>query len=77
MAELDQILKLDATAIEALNYESARELLDEVVTALDDSSLPLGSLMKLWETGELIAKVCQKHLQDAATKLDDFPEANQ
>jgi exonuclease VII small subunit len=33
-------------------------------------------LMKLWETGELIAQVCQKHLGEAATKLDDFPESN-
>lgn len=75
MAELKAILELDDKAIAALSYEAARELLDEVVSALDDSSLPLGSLMQLWETGEKIAKVCDAHLAKAAEKLEDFPEA--
>jgi exodeoxyribonuclease VII small subunit len=68
-------LELDDKAIAALSYEAARELLDEVVSALDDSSLPLGNLMQLWETGEKIAKVCDAHLTKAAEKLEDFPEA--
>ena len=75
MADLKEILELDDTAIAALSYEAARDLLDEVVTALDDSSLPLGSLMQLWETGEKIAKVCDRHLAKASEKLEDFPEA--
>lgn len=69
--DIDAILKLDAKAVESYTYEQARDLLDEVVNALDDSSLPLSQLMKLWELGEVIAKVCQTHLEAAAKKLDD------
>jgi exodeoxyribonuclease VII small subunit len=68
---IDDILKLDSKTVESYSYEQARELLDEVVNALDDSSLPLSQLMKLWEIGEVIAKVCQNHLEQAAKKLDD------
>ncbi len=75
MSDFENLLNLADDQISALNYEAARELLDQVVSALDDSSLPLGSLMKLWETGEKIAKVCDAHLAAAAEKLEDFPEA--
>lgn len=69
--DIKDILKLDAKAVEGFTYEQARDLLDEVVNALDDSSLPLSQLMKLWEIGEVIAKVCQAHLESASKKLDD------
>lgn len=69
--DIEAILKLDSKSVESYSYEQARELLDEVVNALDDSSLPLSQLMKLWEIGEVIAKVCQAHLEHAAKKLDD------
>lgn len=68
---IEDIVKLDSKTVESYSYEQARELLDEVVNALDDSSLPLSQLMKLWEIGEVIAKVCQNHLEQAAKKLDD------
>lgn len=68
---IEDILKLDSPTVESFSYEQARELLDEVVSALDDSSLPLSQLMKLWEIGEVIAKVCHNHLEQAAKKLDD------
>lgn len=71
MSEIADILELDVKEIQALNYEAARDMLDQVVTALDDSDLPLGSLMKLWEIGEEIAKVCQKHLTEAAKRIDE------
>lgn len=75
MSELSEILKLEVAEIQALDYESARDLLDQIVTALDDSTLPLGSLMKLWELGEEIAKVCQKHLTEAAKRIDEKLDA--
>ncbi|MEN9922974.1 MAG: Exonuclease small subunit [Actinomycetota bacterium] len=69
--DIQEILKLDAKTLESYTYEQARELLDVVVAALDDSSLPLSQLMRLWEVGETITKVCQTHLEKAAKKLDD------
>ena len=75
MSDLENLLKLSDSDIAELNYEAARALLDQIVTALDDSNLPLGNLMQLWETGEKIAKVCDAHLTKAAEKLEDFPEA--
>lgn len=71
MSELTEILALEIKDVQTLNYEAARDLLDQVVTALDDSALPLGSLMKLWELGEEIAKVCQNHLTEAAKRIDE------
>ena len=71
MSELDKVLKLSKKEIEALSYEDARNLLSEVVAGLDDSSLPLSELMKLWEIGEQIAQVCDTQLKAAAEKLND------
>lgn len=71
MAEIKDVLKLTAEDVQALAYEKARDLLDAVVEALEDSKLPLADLMKLWEVGEQIAKVCEAQLTAAAEKLGD------
>lgn len=71
MADIKEVLQLSAEQVQQLTYESARDLLDVVVAALEDSKLPLAELMKLWEVGEQIAKVCETQLQAAAVKLDD------
>jgi exodeoxyribonuclease VII small subunit len=71
MSDIKTIHKLTAADIEKLSYEDARNKLAEVVEALDDSTLPLSDLMKLWEIGENIAKVCEMQLKLASEKLND------
>jgi len=75
--DIAHIIALTPEDIAALPYEAARDLLAEVVEALDDSTLALNDLMKLWEAGEKIAAVCEKQLEAAAIKLNDgLPSEN-
>ena len=77
MSAPEELLALTAEQIAALSYENARDMLNDVVEALDDSSLPLSELMKLWEIGNAITKVCEAHLAVAAEKLNDgLPSAD-
>ena len=71
MADIKDVLALTPEALAALSYEEARDLLDVVVAALEDSNLPLAELMKLWEVGEQVAKVCEAQLTAAAVRLDE------
>jgi exodeoxyribonuclease VII small subunit len=66
-----------------LDYESARERLAEVVAALEEGGLSLEDSLALWERGEELAKLCERHLAGAqrrvdaalATVVDHDPEA--
>lgn len=71
MSNPNDVLALSEEQISALTYEQAREMLDSVVAALEDSSLPLAELMKLWAAGEQIAKVCEAQLSAAAQQIED------
>ena len=71
MPEISDVMKLSSDQVQKLSYESARDLLDVVVAALEDSKLPLADLMKLWEVGEQIAKVCEAQLHAASVRLED------
>lgn len=71
MIDLTAARKLAPAELEALDYESARGLLDQVVTSLEDSKLPLAELMVIWELGERIAAVCEAHLKLASEKMQD------
>ncbi len=53
-----------------LSYESARDELAEVVSALETGGATLESSLKLWERGEELAKICQEWLDGARKKLD-------
>lgn len=71
MPDTNDVLALTPEQIAALSYEQARDLLDSVVAALEDSSLPLAELMKLWAAGEQIAKVCEAQLAAASQQIDE------
>ena len=71
MPDANDVLSLTPEQIAALSYEQARELLDGVVAALEDSSLPLAELMKLWAAGEQIAKVCEAQLAEASKQIEE------
>ncbi|MHB0928897.1 MAG: exodeoxyribonuclease VII small subunit [Candidatus Nanopelagicales bacterium] len=70
MAELTDIMAWSATDIDALRYEQARDALLVVVNALEDAEVPLEELMKLWETGELLASACDALLTRARERID-------
>ena len=75
MAELTDILNWTAKDLEALRYEQAREALEVVVTALEDAEVPLEDLMKLWETGELLAAACDALLTRAKERIAESQAA--
>jgi exodeoxyribonuclease VII small subunit len=53
-----------------ISYESARDELAEVVTALEVGGATLEESLKLWERGEELAKICQQWLDGARAKLE-------
>lgn len=52
-------------------YEEARDELAEIVESLEDGSATLEESLKLWERGELLAKICQEWLDGAKKLIDD------
>ena len=53
-----------------ISYEAARDELAEVVESLEEGSATLEESLKLWERGEVLAKICQEWLDGAKKKLD-------
>jgi exodeoxyribonuclease VII small subunit len=53
-----------------LGYEQARDELAEVVRRLEAGGLSLEDSLALWERGEALAKVCQRHLAGARQRID-------
>ena len=53
-----------------LSYEEARDELADVVAELESGQSSLEDSLKLWERGELLAKICQEWLDGAQAKLD-------
>jgi exodeoxyribonuclease VII small subunit len=52
-----------------LSYEQAKAQLDEVVAQIENKELPLDDMVSLWEQGEKLAAVCEKHLASARERL--------
>lgn len=50
-------------------YEAAREELGEVVRKLESGGVALAESMALWQRGEELAALCQKHLDDARAQV--------
>ncbi|MDV6011535.1 exodeoxyribonuclease VII small subunit [Haloechinothrix sp. LS1_15] len=53
-----------------LGYEQARDQLIEVVRALEAGGLSLEESLALWEKGEVLAQVCERHLDGARQRID-------
>lgn len=53
-----------------LGYEAARDELAEVVRALEAGGLPLEESLALWERGEQLAAVCERHLAGARERIE-------
>ncbi len=52
-----------------LSYEQAKAQLDDVVAQIENKELPLDDMVTLWEQGEKLAAVCEKHLASARERL--------
>ncbi|GAA5155954.1 MULTISPECIES: exodeoxyribonuclease VII small subunit [Amycolatopsis] len=53
-----------------LGYEQARDQLVEVVRELEAGGLSLEQSLALWEKGEHLAKVCERHLDGARERIE-------
>ena len=53
-----------------LGYEAARDELAEVVRRLEAGGLSLEESLTLWERGEQLAEICQRHLAGARERIE-------
>jgi exodeoxyribonuclease VII small subunit len=53
-----------------LGYERARDELAEVVKRLEAGGLSLEDSLALWERGEALAVVCERHLAGAQQRIE-------
>lgn len=60
----------DAGELDGLGYEQARDQLIEVVQGLEAGGLSLEQSLALWEKGEALAQVCERHLDGARQRID-------
>ncbi|MDL5157427.1 exodeoxyribonuclease VII small subunit [Actinomycetospora termitidis] len=51
-------------------YEQARDELAQVVAKLEAGGLSLEDSLALWERGEALARVCERHLAGAREKVE-------
>lgn len=58
------------SSTEDLDYEQARDELADVVRRLEAGGLSLEASLALWERGEALAKVCERHLAGARERID-------
>jgi exodeoxyribonuclease VII small subunit len=56
---------------DGLGYEQARDELVAVVRELEAGGLSLEQSLALWEKGEELARVCERHLEGARKRIDD------
>ncbi|MBA8822892.1 exodeoxyribonuclease VII small subunit [Saccharopolyspora lacisalsi] len=56
--------------VTGLGYEQARDELTEVVRQLEAGGLSLEDSLSLWERGEALAAVCERHLAGARERVD-------
>ena len=52
------------------SYEAARDELEQVVRRLEAGGTTLEESLALWERGEELARVCERWLEGARTRLD-------
>lgn len=57
-----------------MTYEQAMARLEEIVTKLDDGSLPLDESIKLFEESTKLASFCNTSLEKAKLKINELSE---
>lgn len=53
-----------------LGYEQARDALTDVVKQLEAGGLSLEESLALWERGEALAAMCERHLAGARARVE-------
>ncbi|OQO92433.1 exodeoxyribonuclease VII small subunit [Saccharomonospora piscinae] len=59
-----------ADEVADLGYEEARDQLIEVVKGLEAGGLSLEESLALWERGEQLARLCERHLEGARERIE-------
>lgn len=60
----------DHPDVAELGYEQARDELGDVVKRLEAGGLSLEDSLALWERGEALATVCERHLAGARQRVE-------
>lgn len=60
----------DGEQLADLGYEEARDQLIEVVRELESGGLSLEQSLALWERGERLARLCERHLEGARERIE-------
>jgi exodeoxyribonuclease VII small subunit len=61
----------------SLGYEAARDELIEVVRKLEAGGLSLEDSLALWERGEQLAAICERHLAGARERIESVIAARE
>ncbi|PZS16449.1 MAG: exodeoxyribonuclease VII small subunit [Pseudonocardiales bacterium] len=78
MTDQDRASQDPATKVPAtLGYEAARDELAEVVRRLEAGGLSLEDSLALWERGEQLAAVCERHLAGARERIESVIAARE
>ena len=59
-----------ASKLETVTYEQARDELVVIVQRLESGGVPLEESLALWERGEELAAICQAWLDGAKAKIE-------
>lgn len=65
----------DNTQIDNMTFETAYDLLEEVLTQLESGELPLEESVTMYERGKLLSAHCQTLLDDAETRIQKIDDA--
>ena len=57
-----------------MTYEQAEKRLEEIVSRLQEGTIPLEESMKLYEEGIKLSEFCMNNLNDAKQKIIDINE---
>ena len=57
-----------------MTYEQAEKRLEEIVSRLEEGTIPLEVSMKLYEEGIKLSEFCMNKLNDAKQKIIDINE---
>ena len=57
-----------------MTYEQKIEKLESIIAQLEDGEVPLSEMVALYEQGQSLAAQCQKELDNAAQRMQQFDE---
>ncbi len=61
-------------ATKKLKFEEALARLEEISSLLEDENVPLDEVLKLYEEGIKLTKICQTKLKEAELKIKKLDE---